>query len=86
MKNLTKVIRGVVTASMVFPALATPLVAQQEVSPDHFDSAAVANANSMTAGANARKAKSAVYRNAKKHAHRVQRAGSQTGSLKKVAG
>lgn len=86
MKNLTKAIRGFITASMVFLALARPLVAQQEVSPDHFDSAAVANANSIAAGPKARNAKSAAYRSAKKHAHRVQRAGSQTGSLRKAAG
>jgi len=44
MKYLRMFAREVIAAAVVFLTFARPLVAQQEVNPDHFESAAIQKA------------------------------------------
>ncbi|HWC16205.1 MAG TPA: hypothetical protein VG498_04295 [Terriglobales bacterium] len=79
MKCLRKFAREIVAASVVFLSLARPLVAQQEVYPDHFDSTAVqTQASQVTKHHN----KSAVYRSTKDNNKKVQHVRAATRGAK----
>jgi hypothetical protein len=85
MKYVRRFVRGIIAASILSFSLVRPLIAQQEVSPDHFDSAAVQNAHVLS-GSKGWATHSAVHRTAKRRANKVHRAGRHTASSKKVAG
>ena len=71
MKYLRMFAHEVIAAAVVFLALARPLVAQQEVSPDHFDSAAVRNKQTATTAKTDPRNSLHVYRSGKRNSRRT---------------
>jgi len=86
MKYARKAIRGIIAASVLSFSLVRPLIAQQEVSPDHFDAAPVQSTQASKAAPKANDRKVASNRAAKKHVSKVQHTRPQTASLKRVSG
>ncbi len=86
MKCSRRAIRGIVAACVLSLSLVRPLIAQQEVSPDHFNSAEVQDMQTSKAFPKARATKVATQRTANKRKTKVRHARRQTASLKKVSG
>ena len=85
MNHLRKAIRAIVAASIISLSFVRPMIAQQEVSPDHFDAAPIQTAQASTLATKAKASKVALHRTAKTQAHKTQRA-HNTASSKKVSG
>jgi len=85
MKHLRNALRGIVAASILSLALVRPMIAQQEVSPDHFDSAGVQDTQTTKVSAKAHGSKAVRQTAAKKQTTKVQHARNQNGSSKKVS-
>lgn len=84
MNYLRKAIRAIIAASVISLSFVRPMIAQQEVSPDHFDAAPIQTAQASTLATKAKANKVASHRNAKTHANKTQRA-HNTASSKKVS-
>ena len=85
MKHSQIVIRGLVAVFVLSLSFARPVMAQQEVSPDHFDSTSVQDQQVAKTSPKARDTKVAGNKASKKHASKVQHARTQTASVKKVS-
>ena len=85
MKHLI-VTRALIAILALFLSLVGLAMAQQEVSPDHFDSTSVQDQQVSKMSSKARDKKVASNRAQKKRASKVQRARTQTSSSKKVSG
>lgn len=84
MNHLRKAIRAVIAASIISLSFVRPMIAQQEVSPDHFDAAPIQNAQASTSATKAKANKVASHRSAKTQSNKTQRAHTNTASSKKV--
>lgn len=86
MNYLRKTIRAIIAASIISLSFVRPMIAQQEVSPDHFDAAPIQNAQASTSATKAKSNKVAAHKTAKTQANKTQRAHTNTASSKKVSG
>lgn len=86
MNYLRKAIRAIIAASIISLSFVRPMIAQQEVSPDHFDAAPIQTAQASTLATKAKANKVALHRTGKTQAHKTQRARTNTASSKKVSG
>ena len=84
MKYLQKSVRTIIAASVLSLSLLRAVAAQQEVSPDHFDSVSVQDQQAAKASLKAHDSKVSGQRAAKKRTTKVQHARTQAASLKKV--
>ena len=85
MNYLRKAIRALIAASIISLSFVRPMIAQQEVSPDHFDAAPIQNAQASTSKTKAKANNLASHRTAKTQANKTQRARTNPSS-KKVSG
>ena len=85
MKHSKTVTRGLVAVFALSLSFARPVLAQQEVSPDHYDSTSVQDQQVSKALPKARDSKVTANKAPKKHSSKVQHARTQTASSKKVS-
>jgi hypothetical protein len=85
MRYLQNSIRAIVAASVLPLSFVTPVVAQQEVSPDHFDAVSIQDQQAVKSTPKAPARKASNQQVAKKRASKVQHARTQTSSAKKVS-
>ena len=81
-KNVTRALVAFFGLSLSF---VMPVMAQQEVSPDHYDSTSIQDQQVSKTAPKAIHKRVAGNTAAKKHAGKMQRAHTQTVSLKKVS-
>jgi len=82
MKCAKMLARELIAAVVFFLTFARPLVAQQEVSPDHFDSAVVQKASTPMVDNTHLKNSLHVARNGKNNSHRSRTLYAATAKLK----
>lgn len=85
MKHVQNSIRAIVAASLLSLSFVIPVVAQQEVSPDHFDAVSLQDQQAAKSTPKATERKVSSQRIARKRANKVQHARTQTASAKKVS-
>jgi len=86
MNYLRKAIRAIIATSILSLSLVRPMIAQQEVSPDHFDAAPSQTAQASRATPRTKANKVASHKAAKTETNKTQRARTSTASSKKVSG
>lgn len=85
MKHLINSVRAMIAASVLSLSFVTPVVAQQEVSPDHFDAVSAQDQQTAKSKAKTPEGKAPTQQVARKRASKVQHARTQTVSAKKVS-
>lgn len=84
MKHSYTAIRGLLAVFVLSLSFVRPVMAQQEVSPDHYDSTSIQD-QQVSKTSKASNSKVAANKAPKKHTSKVQHARTQTAASKKVS-